>query len=143
MASSEARRRSARRSRPGSGRGFALSRVIDHGIMDRDGRRAGRVDDLLIELCEDGRGRERLVLREIVSGPLPRPASRLLTAIARFCYRLLGVRDPRPATIAWSHVRMIDVAVHLDVDREEAGLRKVDGACERIVRRIPAAEKAP
>lgn len=122
---------------------FALGRVIDHGIMDREGRRAGRVDDMLIELREDAHGSPRLVLREIVSGPLPRPASRALTAVARFCYRLIGVREPGPVAIEWSRVRMLDVAVHLDVDRDEAGLRKVDAACERIVRHIPAAEKAP
>lgn len=142
MASSEPRKL-ARRAHGKRARPFPLSRVIDHGIMDREGRRAGRVDELLIELREDGRGGERLVLREIVSGPLPRPASRALAAIARLCYRLLGVRDPQAATIEWSRVRLLDVAVHLDVDREEAGLRKVDAACERIVRHIPAAEEAP
>jgi len=140
MASSERRRHGHGRR---ASRAFALSRVIDHGIMDREGKRAGRVDDLLIELREDARGSPRLVVREIVSGPLPRPALRPLAAVARFCYRLLGVRDPRPATVDWSRVRMLDVAVHVGCDRDEAGLREVDGACERIVRHIPGAEKSP
>lgn len=145
MASSErpgARRRGGGTRTP---RAFALSRVIDHGIMDREGRRAGRVDDLLVELREaDPHDRApRLVLRAIVSGPLPRPASWALAAVARLFYRALGVRDPEPVTIEWSRVRMIDVAVHLDADRDAAGLRKVDAACERIVRHIPAAKESP
>jgi hypothetical protein len=142
MASSDSRK-PGRRAHAKRRSAFPLSGVIDHGIMDREGKRGGRVDELLIELREGADRRPELVLREVVSGPLPRPASRALAAIARFFYRLLGVRDPQAAAIAWSRVRMLDVAVHLDVERQEAGLRKVDAACERIVRHIPAAEKAP
>ncbi|WP_334171433.1 hypothetical protein [Sinomonas sp.] len=123
----------------GRPRGLSMGQIIDHALLDRDGRRAGRVDDLEFELVE-GRAEgdpPRLVLRAIVSGPAARPMPRALSAAARACYRMIGVRDPGPATVAWSHVKAIDAFVHLDVERVEAGLRAVDEAALRFVRRLP------
>ncbi|HKU11336.1 MAG TPA: hypothetical protein VJQ61_08925 [Sinomonas sp.] len=119
--------------------GLSMGQVIDHAILDREGRRAGRVDDLQFELVPGSAKDDppRLVLRAIVSGPVPRPTSKLLRGIARACYRLIGVHDPGPATVDWSHVKAIDAFVHLDVDRVESGLRKVDEAVLRFVGKLP------
>ncbi|KHL01427.1 hypothetical protein LK10_16345 [Sinomonas humi] len=125
----------------GGRRGLSMGQIIDHAILDRDGHRAGRVDDLQFEL-EPGRSEgdpPRLVLRAIVSGPVPRPMPSLLGGIARACYRLIGVQDPRPAVVDWSHVKAIDAFVHLDVERVAAGLRRVDEAVLRYVGKLPGA----
>ncbi len=114
-----------------------LGRVIDHALIDRDGRRAGRVDDLELEVIAESGQAPRIVLRALVSGPLPRPTRRLVRRLARWCYRLIGVRDPHPVTLGWSHVRAIDALVHLDVGRREAGLQVVDHACERLLQHLP------
>ncbi len=114
-----------------------LGRVIDHALIDRDGRRAGRVDDLELEVISEGAQVPRIVLRGLVSGPLPRPTGRLAAALARCCYRMIGVRDPHPVTLAWSHVRAIDAMVHLDVERHEADLQVVDHACARLLQHLP------
>lgn len=118
--------------------------VIDKELIDRNGWRAGRVDDLLLEIPEpapDGTSHDPEVLA-ILTGPLavsrnlPRPVEWLV----RQMYRLLGVPDPRTAELPWSAVTAIDVTVHLDVDREEAGLLHTEHAvAQRIIGRLPGA----
>lgn len=114
--------------------GLRVSQVIDHSMIDAHGRRAGRVDDVLLEFTRPGEQGSRLVLTAIVSGPMARPTWRPIQAVARWCYRLLGVANPCPTVLDWRHVAGIDALVHLDVDADEAGLRKVDDA---VRRRIP------
>src|SRR4051794_40255886 len=107
---------------------LAASRVMDHALLDREGRRAGRVDDLLFEVrpAASAGAPPVIFLRELVSGPLPRALPRPLGALARIGYRALGLSDPRPAHVDWCHVKAIDALVHLDVQRDKAGLRAVD-----------------
>ena len=95
--------------------------VLDRSLLDSRGKRAGKVDDLLLELPDDG---GPPVVAAIVTGPLAltERAPRPLPACLRLLYRLAGVREPRPAHVAWQHVTSIDVAVHLDLEREAAGL---------------------
>ena len=124
---------------------LALSQVMNHAILDRDGRRAGRVDDVLLDVSDAAPGDARstgpaprsLVVRAIVSGPLPRPTRRALRAFFRLCYLACGIRDPHPAIVDWRHVDAIDALVHLDVDRDEAGLRTVDRSVLRFIAKIP------
>lgn len=123
-------------------RGLRVSQVIDHAIIDVRGRRAGRVDDLLLELTSPAGDGSRLALKAIVSGPMARPMRRPVRAVARRCYRLLGVFDPRPAVISWRHVVGINALVHLDVDGDDAGLRTVDNAVRRYVTRDRQSSKA-
>ncbi|MBX6341579.1 MAG: hypothetical protein IRY97_03905, partial [Thermomicrobiaceae bacterium] len=99
--------------------------VVDRELVDRDGRRCWKVDDLVLELPEPG-ARPRVVA--IVTGPLALSADlpRPLPWLARQLYRLLGLKDPHPVEIPWSQVRAIDVVVHLAIDREAAGLTALD-----------------
>jgi hypothetical protein len=117
--------------------------VVDKAMLDCDGRRAGLVDELLLEIRRnaDGSPAEPRVVA-IVSGPLalsghgPAPLRRP----ARWIYRLLGLADPHPAEMAWTHVTAIDVVVHLDVSREQAGLTALaDAVRQRYIGRIPGA----
>lgn len=122
---------------------LAAGKIIDHALLDADGRRAGRVDDLQFQLVPRAGAPERpkLVLRAIVSGPMARPMPRALAAIARVAYRVAGVRDPQAATVPWSHVAAIDAFVHLDVRRGDAGLRAVDEGALRLIRRLPGSKR--
>ena len=124
--------------RAGNVPGLSLNQVIDHALLDRDGHRAGRVDDLLLEFgpAADSEQSPALILRSLVSGPLPRPTSKIVRLLATASYRLLGIRNPGPVTLPWSHVSAIDALVHLDIDRDEAGLRTVETAAGRIIRKI-------
>lgn len=116
--------------------------VVDSELLDRNGRRGGKVDDLLLELAEPDEGRH-LAEPEVVgiiSGPMaaaslwPRWAQR----VVRQVYRLLGVADPHPVCIPWSAVSAIEVVVHADVDRDEVGLTVLaDAVRRRVIGRLP------
>ncbi len=116
--------------------------VVDKEIIDRNGLRAGRVDDLLLE------GGERLPdgslappeVRSIISGPMAlspilSPPTRWL---ARHLYILLGLKDPQPVQVPWSAVTAINVAVHVDIGRGEYGMSELmKAAARRYICRLP------
>ena len=116
--------------------------VMDKELLDRRGLRAGKVDDLVLELpgAEDAPATPEVVA--IVTGPLAlsRSMSAPLRWLARQAYRLLGLADPRPLELPWGVVAAIDVVVHLDVDRDHAGVMALQQAVERrYIDRLPGA----
>lgn len=118
--------------------------VVDKELLDRDGLRAGKVDDLLLEIGEpraDGVLPTPAVVA-IICGPMalaidmPRP----IQWLARQIYRLLGVANPQPVEVGWEHVTAIDVVVHLDLARDEMGVMDVANAVNRrYIGRLPGA----
>jgi sporulation protein YlmC with PRC-barrel domain len=113
--------------------------VLDKELVDRRGRRAGKVDDLLLEVGEVGGG-ELPRVAAIISGPmaLSRNLPRPLRWLAYYTYRLLGLRRPRPAEIPWDRVSEIDVVVHLTIPREETRFDDLaDAVNRRFIDRIP------
>lgn len=117
--------------------------IMDQGLLDKDGKRAGKVDDLALELEVDAQGRpcgEPEVVA-IVAGPFGLVRrSKTLTTLARIGYWLLGVRDPHPVEIGWSHVAALGVVVHLDVERDAVGLDEPSrSAARRYIEHIPGA----
>lgn len=110
--------------------------VLDKGILDRDGLRCGVVDDLVVELPDDGSVPTVVAL---VTGPLAfaRTVGRCATWLARICYRILGVPDPHPVEVGWDHITAIDVVVHLDCDSEHTPLQSLADAARRIIKAIP------
>lgn len=118
--------------------------VVDKELLDRDGRRAGKVDDLLLSLSEPGAdgALPEPEVTAIVSGPLAlsRDLPRWVFRLARFVYRVLGLADPSPSVIPWDRVAAIDVVVHLDIDREGAGMTALAEAVRRrYISKIPGA----
>ena len=107
--------------------------VVDKELLCRQGLRAGKVDDLVLELpgAEDAPATPEVVA--IVTGPLAlsRSMSSPIRWLARQTYRLLGLADPRPVELPWGRVAAIDVVVHLDVDRDHAGVMALQRAVER------------
>jgi len=118
--------------------------VLDKELVDRELRRAGRVDDLVIEVAELGPDGSipPPEVTAIVCGPmalcpnLSPPFRRL----AHLLYRGLGLSDPRPVEIPWSAVSAIDVVVHVDIDREQWGTTALATAVRRrYIGRLPGA----
>lgn len=114
-------------------------RVLDKELVDRNGRRAGKVDDLVLEIGALGSGELPRVVA-IISGPmalarnLPRPLRRL----AYVTYRLLGLAQPRPSEIPWNCVTEIDVVVHLEIPRDQTRYDDLaDAVARRFIRRLP------
>lgn len=114
--------------------------IVDKELLDRHGRRAGKVDNLLLEVPETGNG---AILRPevvaLITGPsaLSRNLPRPLAWLAHQCYRLLGLAHPQPVEIPWTQVTAIDVVVHADIDRDEAGVTALQQSVERFISRIP------
>lgn len=118
--------------------------VVDKELLDRDGLRAGKVDDLILEIGDAGTdgAPPPPEVRAILTGPmalsadLPRP----VRGLTRLLYRLLGLARPESVTIGWEHVTAIDVVVHLDIDRQRAGIMALAEAVDRrFIGRLPGA----
>jgi hypothetical protein len=112
--------------------------VLDKEILDCAGFKGGKVDDLLLEL-RDG---ELPVLRATVTqhGALARLlGERMARWAARFRRAVLGFGDEvTPIMISWEHVTRMDVTVHIDLERDRAGLLRSERAIwERWICHIP------
>jgi hypothetical protein len=118
------------------------TQIVDRGILDRDGRHAGKVDDLILEFddpSQDPAAAGPGVIA-LVTGPtaMSRNLSGPVRWFVRAIYRLIGIADPKPSEIAWENVKCIDVVVHLTVDREAAGWSAVgDAVNRRFIERLP------
>lgn len=116
--------------------------VLDKEILDRNGLRAGRIDDLILEIGEplpDG-SLPPPVVEYIVSGPMALAPcmARPTRWIAERLYHILGLSNPQPVEIPWSAVIQMSVVVSVDVDRDHNGMSALESAVgRRYISRIP------
>jgi hypothetical protein len=101
--------------------------VLDHQLVDSEGRRCGKVDDLELEGLDEARPR----VAAIVSGP---PAWRRRGPFGRLATRLSRGRETQ---VAWDAVREVASGVHLSTTAKELGLGRGDDRARRLVERIP------
>jgi sporulation protein YlmC with PRC-barrel domain len=117
--------------------------LLDHQLIDRDGMLCGNVDDLELELPDDG---GLLIVTSVLSGPgvlSNRIGGRLATGLGELHRRLHPTLDGA-ARIPWSDVREIDSAVHLSVARTELDGHAFEAWCaDHIVDRIPGDRHVP
>jgi sporulation protein YlmC with PRC-barrel domain len=104
--------------------------VLDHQLLDKEGRRCGKVDDLAIE---GGVGEVPEVVA-ILCGPgyWPQRAG----WIGRIASWIGGGRRVR---IPWSQVAKIDSAIELKQRATELGLGRGDDRLRPYIDRIPGA----
>lgn len=110
---------------------FLAHRLLDEQILDSEGRRCGRVDD--VEL----RGNPPRVTALLVGeGLYPRRLPRPLRGLAR---RIAGpeVWGASAMRVPWEEVDEVDVAVRLLGKGEELGLSAADDPRNWLVRRLP------
>lgn len=101
--------------------------ILDHQLLDKDGRRCGNVDDIAIEDAK---------VLAILSGPGYWPAR------AGWVGRLAGwVGGSKRVRIPWEEVTKVDSAVHLRKTATEYGLGKGDDRLRPYVERIPGADR--
>ena len=103
--------------------------LLDHQIVDSDGRRCGKVDDLSIE----GGPGETPVVTAILVGP---GAWRGRGQVARLASRLAGNAVVR---VPWETVDDVKSAVKLGKKARELGLGRGDDRAARWIERLPGA----
>jgi sporulation protein YlmC with PRC-barrel domain len=104
--------------------------VLDAQVVDRHGRRCGRVDDIELE----GDAGEALRLTALIVGP-GAFAARMRGGLAgRLVSRLLGGST---VSVPWSDVERISHVVRLQKRADELGLGTADARLASWLERIP------
>lgn len=101
--------------------------LLDHQLVDREGRRCGNVDDLELEGVREGEPRVTAIL---VGPPVWKGRGRL--------GRLAAFISPgRTVRVPWEEVEKIDAAVHLRKTARELRLGRGDDRARKWVDWIP------
>ncbi len=110
---------------------FVAHRLLDEQILDSDGARCGRVDDIELQGSPP-----RISALLVGEGLYPRRVPRRLQGLAR---RLAGPERWGASTmrVPWQEVDAIDAAVHLRKKAEELGLGGGDDPDKWLVKRLP------
>jgi hypothetical protein len=106
--------------------------VLDHQLLDRDGRRCGNADDLAIE----GGAGERAEVVAILVGP--GYWAQRAGVLGRLAGRLGGSGRMR---VPWSEVEKVTSAVVLGKRADELGLGRVDDRLRPYLSRLPGANR--
>jgi|SRR5512132_667993 sporulation protein YlmC with PRC-barrel domain len=104
--------------------------LLDHQLLDKNGRRCGNVDDLAIE---GGAGETPEVVAILVGpGYWPQRAG-LIGTLAGW------IGGSRRVRVDWNNVRKIDSAVKLNREAPELGLGRGDDRLRPYLDKIPGA----
>jgi sporulation protein YlmC with PRC-barrel domain len=101
--------------------------ILDHQLLDSDGRRCGKVDDLELE----GVAEEQPRVAAILVGP---GAWKDRGPLGRLAARIAGGRTVR---VPWDEVTDVDSAVRLRRTARELRLGRGDDRAARLIERIP------
>jgi sporulation protein YlmC with PRC-barrel domain len=104
--------------------------LLDHQLIDSEGRRCGKVDDLdLGSVLEDPPAVEA-----ILSGT---PAWRNRGRLGRLMARVIG---GKVVHIPWDEVEKVEAAVHLKRPAHELGLARAEDRVRPLISWIPGAK---
>jgi hypothetical protein len=103
--------------------------VLDHQLVDSDGYRCGKVDDLELGGIRAGKPHVAAILTGV-------PAWRGRGLLGRLVASLPGGRVVR---IPWKEVGEVEAGVKLRRPARELGLARGDERARRLVERIPGA----
>jgi sporulation protein YlmC with PRC-barrel domain len=130
-----------------SGRGGrrldAVLHLLDRQLLDRNGRMAGKVDDLELAPNEDG----ALVVTGILTGPgalgprLPRWLGRRMVAV----WSTIKHVPPRePNRIDYALISKIETAITVAADREDLPTRPLEAwVRDHLIDKLPGAQHDP
>jgi sporulation protein YlmC with PRC-barrel domain len=104
-------------------------RILDDDLIDAEGWRCGKVDDIEI----DGKPGEPAQIEAILTGP-GAYAPRLRGRLARLVSKIAGDEIVR---VPWSEVEDVDAVVRLKHPAGELGLGEGDRRARRLVQWIP------
>jgi sporulation protein YlmC with PRC-barrel domain len=90
--------------------------VLDKQLIDRAGKKMGKIDGLILEQRS---GELHVAFLELGGGALARRLHPRLASLLRGLSRAIGVNDGEPFRIPWSKVLQLDVSMQVDVEVEE------------------------
>jgi sporulation protein YlmC with PRC-barrel domain len=115
---------------------YLIRDVLDNQLLDRNGRRMGKVDGLVLEVREDGP--PRLASIEVGTVTLARRLHPRLGVWAARIARRWGIAGSEPVRIPWAKVRDVGIDVEVDLEREETPLVDCENWLrDHVVRRLP------
>ena len=118
--------------------------LLDRQLIDKDGRLAGKVDDLELELPEGG---GPPVVTAILSGPgalSRRVGGRLGAWLEAVANRLREGDERHPARVSFGLVKRIGSAVDLSVAKAELETNRLEAwTRDHLIGRLPGAGDAP
>lgn len=110
--------------------------VLDNQLIDRRGRKLGKVDGVVMVVRKDAP--PRLAYIEVGAGVLARRLGPRLGKLVAAAGRRWGLRRGEPFRIAWAKVKKIGIDVPVDIDAAETPLLAWENWLrERVIRRIP------
>lgn len=101
--------------------------ILDHQLLDSEGRRCGKVDDLVLEGMAEGEPR----VTEILVGPAAWAGRGRLATLASKLSRGRVVHVP------WAEVKAIDPDVELRKPAHELRLGRGDDRARRYIEKLP------
>jgi sporulation protein YlmC with PRC-barrel domain len=104
-------------------------RILDDDLIDSDGMRCGKIDDVEI----DGEPGSEAKITAILVGS-GAGANRLPKPLSRIARRILGNEVVR---VDWEEIEDVDTVVRLKRSADELGLGKGDRRAAELVGRIP------
>jgi sporulation protein YlmC with PRC-barrel domain len=104
--------------------------VLDHQLIDSDGRRCGKVDDLELEGVSEGAPRVVALLVGPGAWPGRGRLGRLAAALAR---------QDRTTHVPWEQVKEIDSAIRLRATAAELRLARGEERARDWVEKLPGA----
>jgi sporulation protein YlmC with PRC-barrel domain len=112
--------------------------VLDNQLVDRNQRKMGKVDGIVIEY-ENGK-QPRLAYIEVGLVTLARRIHPRLSALLATIESKWGAKHSEPFRIPWSKVRDVGIDVDVDIDAEDtSALAWEKWVREQIISRIPGA----
>jgi hypothetical protein len=118
--------------------------LLDRQLIDKNGRLAGKVDDLELEVPEGGGPPQ---VTAILAGPgalSRRVGGRLGAWLEAVANRLREGDDRRPARVSFAVVKRVDNAVHLSVAKAELETNRLEAwTRDHIIGHLPGAGDAP
>jgi hypothetical protein len=122
----------------------AALHLLDRQLVDKDGRLAGKVDDLELEFPAGG---GPPTVTAILAGPgalSRRVGGRLGAWVEAVTNRLRDGDDRRPALVPFAVVKRINSAVELSVARAELETNRLEAwTREHLIGHLPGAGDAP
>jgi hypothetical protein len=103
--------------------------ILDHQLIDSDGRRCGKVDDLELEGVSEGKPRVSAIL---TGPPAWRGRGRMGAALSRLFSRPV-------VKVSWDEVARVDSAVRLRKPASELRLARGDRRAEPWIEKLPGA----